>query len=96
MGMDARQMQAAADRLGVKLEALDLDAEERAVLQGMLGAGAVSVEPAEGEVQGFAVDSFIWFKDEGGATKPPPEAIHETISLTFSQIEWSYAPRFDR
>jgi hypothetical protein len=53
--MDTEHMQAAADRLGAKLDSLDLDTDERTVLEGVLGAGATSVS-AGGEVEGFAAE----------------------------------------
>jgi len=56
--MDANQAQRAADRLSAKLDALDLEPDERAVLEAICAAGAVSVEFAAGEVEGFAFDAF--------------------------------------
>jgi hypothetical protein len=56
--MDTTQMQAAADRLGAKLDALDLDMHERAVLEAICVAGASSVESADSEVQGFAFGTY--------------------------------------
>jgi hypothetical protein len=97
--MDTGQMQGAADRLAVKLEALDLDDEERAVLGAMLGAGASSVDPLGGEVEGFAFDSYLGLDASGlGHDKlPSSEPIHETVALTFGQIVWTYTPqRVDR
>jgi hypothetical protein len=89
--MDATQMQAAADRLAVKLEALELDADERAVLGAVLGAGASSIEPTD-EVQGFAFDSYQWF------VPGPPSPSHadsptESLSLNFTKIELTYTQR---
>ena len=55
--MDATQVEQAVARLSAKLEALDLDQDERAVLEAICTAGAVAVEGAEGEVEGFAFDA---------------------------------------
>jgi hypothetical protein len=54
--MDTTRMQAAADRLGSKLDGLDLDADERAVLEAICAAGADSVESVPSDVEGFAFD----------------------------------------
>ena len=55
--MDATQVEQAVARLSAKLEALDLDQDERAVLEAICTAGAVAVEGADGEVEGFAFDA---------------------------------------
>jgi hypothetical protein len=97
--MDAEQTQAAADRLAVKLDSLDLDTDERAVLGAILGAGASSVEPADQEVEGFAFDSYLWFKGKGSAGGDPGQSFtpgpkHETLTtLTFSEIQFTFTPR---
>ena len=84
-------MQAAADRLTAKLEALDLDTDERAVLEGMLGAGATSIERTDSEVQGFAIDTFIWFDSAGGGVaKGEPTA---SVSLNFTKVSFKYTPQ---
>ncbi len=62
--MDENRTQAAANRLAAKLEALDLDDDEHAVLVAMLGAGAASIEPTE-EVSGFALGAHSLFTPAG-------------------------------
>ena len=87
--MDKDQMQAAADRLSVKLDGLDLDSEERAVLGAMLGADASSVEPASDEVEGFALNSYLGLPGtkQGQAPSFMPA---EAISLSFGHIQFTY------
>jgi hypothetical protein len=67
--MDPNPRQAAADRLSAKLNALDLDPDELAVLQAICSAGADSVE---GDVEGFAFEPVA----------PTPDGAAEPIRLT--------------
>ncbi len=76
--MDANHTQAAATRLAAKLETLDLDGDEQAVLVGMLATGATSVEPTGNEVEGHsfnfdlvATTPISWSAGDDG----PEEAI---------------------
>ena len=72
--MDENRTQAAANRLAAKLEALDLDDDEQAVLVAMLGAGAASVEPTD-DVSGFALNAYTLFTPVAhrpGADAPEP------------------------
>ena len=73
--MDANQVQRAADRLSAKLDALDLEPDERAVLEAVCAAGATSVEFADGEVEGFAFDAF------GPTHGAPTEPLGVTLDL---------------
>ncbi len=86
-------MQAAADRLASKLDALDLDAEERAVLTAMLGSGAASVETAGDEVEGFALNAYLSL--QGQKQGKPPSALdenpQESISFNFGRIQFEYS-----
>ncbi len=93
-------MQTVADRLGPKLDALDLDGDERALLEAICAAGATRVEPPESEVQGFTVDTLtLLAEDRSGPDighrgfPGDPEPIHETISLTVSRIGFTFVPR---
>ncbi len=88
--MDQNQTQSAATRLASKLEALDLDDEERSVLVAMLGAGAASVEPG-GEVTGFAADVFNSFSPVRlGPGVAADEAPQETVTFNFGHIQFKY------
>jgi hypothetical protein len=87
--MDENRTQAAANRLAAKLEVLDLDDDERAVLVALLGAGAARVEPAD-EVAGFALDAYTWFTPVGhrmGAEAPRPI---ETITCEVGGIYYYF------
>jgi hypothetical protein len=74
--MDTSQTQAAADRLAGKLDALDLDVDERAVLEAIFAAAATSVESPAGDVEGFAFEAF---EPTGGAPDLPTDPL--TIDL---------------
>ncbi len=87
--MDHNRTQAAATRLAAKLEALDLDDDERRVLVAILGAGAASVEPND-EVAGFAVDAFIWFTPAPSNLPSADEGPKETVHFSYGTIEWTY------
>jgi hypothetical protein len=86
--MDSDQAQAAADRLAAKLNELDLDDDERAVLEVVLTVGADSVEPVGDEVEGFAFDAFMGL---GGGTLGPGLVPAESVSLSFGHIQLTYA-----
>jgi hypothetical protein len=90
--MDPHQMQAAADRLAARLDALDLDAEEREVLTAMLGSGAASVETAGDEVEGFALNAYLSLKGQKQGKSPSAldDTPHESISFNFGSIQFQY------
>ncbi len=71
-------MQQAADRLSAKLDALDLEPDERAVLEAICSAGADSVEFADGEVEGFALDASWPPRATDGA---PGEPLGVTLEM---------------
>jgi hypothetical protein len=71
--MDANPVQDAADRLSAKLDALDLDPDERAVLTAICAAGADSVQDVDGEVTGFSFATF----------PPLPATDDQTDQVTF-------------
>ena len=88
--MDHNQTQAAATRLASKLEALDLDDDERSVLVAILGAGASSVEPGD-EVAGFAVDAFIWFMPPNArGNVAADESPKETLTFEYGGLSMNY------
>ena len=97
MVMDAKRIQAAADRLAARLDALDLEADEREVLTAMLGSGAVAVEPAGDEVEGFALNAYLVLKGQKqGQTKGQglsafDDAPHENITFTYGSIQFHYS-----
>ena len=89
--METNKAQAAATRLAAKLDALDLDDDERTVLVGMLSAGATSVEPADGEVEGFEFNPFLGVSKQGGfGVTRQGDNPTENLTLHFSRIEWTY------
>ncbi len=89
--METDRTQAAATRLAAKLNALDLDDDERLVLVGILDAGATSIEPVGDEVEGFAVDAFIWFRNQGGyGVEQADESPKETITFEYGGLHISY------
>jgi len=87
--MDHNETQAAATRLAAKLEALDLDDDERSVLVAMLGAGAASVEPGD-EVAGFAYDAFIWFMPPNARSNVAGESPKETLTFEYGGLSMNY------
>ncbi|HVN51463.1 MAG TPA: hypothetical protein VMT43_08525 [Acidimicrobiales bacterium] len=88
--MDHDQTQAAATRLAAKLEALDLDDDERSVLVAILGAGAASVE-SDDEVAGFAVDAFIWFTPpDARSNVAADESPKETVTFEYGGLVVNY------
>jgi len=50
--------------LAKKLDSLDLTDDEQFVLRAVFAAAA-----PDGEVEGYAVDSFIWFEKPGGMSE---------------------------
>ena len=90
-------MQAAADRLAERLEALDLDTDERAVLTAMLASGAASAEPAGDEVEGFALNAYLVLKGQKQGKGPSAldENPHESISFNFGAIQFQYSVQHD-
>ncbi len=84
-------MQAAATRLAAKLDAMDLDDDERTVLVGILGAGATSAAPADGEVEGFALDaSFVFRKPGGFGLNMADESPKEEVTFEYGGLQISY------
>jgi hypothetical protein len=94
--MDPDQTQAAADRLAAKLDALDLDDDERTVLVGMLGAGATSIEPIDDEVGGFGLNANFGIKGQplgAFAVGPAPsanESPKEEVTFEYGGLQIRY------
>ncbi len=86
-------MQSAADRLAARLDALDLDTDERAVLTAMLGSGAAAIEPAADEVEGFALNAYLVLKGQKQGQSPNAldPAPHENITFNFGSIQFKYS-----
>ena len=96
--MKSEQMQAAADRVAARLDALDLDDDERQFLVAVLSAGASSVLPLDDEVAGYALGDihFIPGGLSGLPGQPGPgqyadESPKESVSFHFGGLQISYS-----
>ncbi len=95
--MDIEHLQDAADRLSAKLEALDLDDDERAVLLSALGASAQSSSvTASDEVEGFTFMPTGPMEGIGGrpgvaGQNPASDTPMESLSLNFTKVEFTYS-----
>jgi len=91
--MNSDQMQAAAHRVEARLDALDLDDDERHFLLAVLSAGANSVLPAGDEVEGYAVDAFRLVQSRQSAQPDQladDESPKETITFTYGGLTLVY------
>jgi hypothetical protein len=91
--MSTEQMQAAADRLASKLDALDLDDDERAVLGAIVRAGASSAESAEDDVEGFALNAYLGFQGQKQGQIVGSVPHHEKIHITLGGVDAVYLTR---